>query len=60
VAAYTLGTAYQAFEDALWGTVSVGKRADLVWLSADPFDVDPMEWPAMAVRGTWLGGTRTC
>jgi predicted amidohydrolase YtcJ len=60
VAAYTIGVAYQAFEESLWGTVSVGKRADLVWLAADPFDVDPMVWPQLAVRGTWLGGTRTC
>jgi predicted amidohydrolase YtcJ len=57
IAAYTLGTAYQAFEEPLWGSVTVGKRADLVWLSADPYDVDPLGWPELAVRGTWLGGT---
>jgi predicted amidohydrolase YtcJ len=57
--AYGLGSAYQAFEDALWGTVVPGKRADLVWLAADPYATPPAEWPGIAVRGTWLGGTRT-
>jgi predicted amidohydrolase YtcJ len=59
LSAYTLGTAYQAFEDHLWGTVSPGKRADLVWLSRDPYAVPAPEWPAIEVRGTWLGGVRT-
>ncbi len=60
LSAYTLGTAFQAFEDHLWGTVVPGKRADLVWLSADPHDVAPADWPTeLAVRGTWLGGERT-
>jgi predicted amidohydrolase YtcJ len=59
LSAYTLGTAFQAFEDHLWGTVVPGKRADLVWLSADPHDVAPADWPELAVRGTWLAGERT-
>ena len=59
LSAYTLGSAYQGFEDALRGTVVPGKRADLVWLAADPHDVPPPEWPGVAVRGTWLGGRRT-
>jgi hypothetical protein len=59
LSAYTLGSAYQAFEDHLWGTVVPGKRGDLVWLAADPYAVPPLEWPDIAVLGTWLGGVRT-
>jgi hypothetical protein len=59
LSAYTQGVAYQAFEEQLWGTVSVGKRADLVWLAVDPTAADPHTWPDIAVRGTWLGGRRT-
>jgi len=59
LSAYTLGSAYQAFEDHLWGTVVPGKRADLVWLDADPYDLDPAAWPDARVQGTWLAGTRT-
>jgi predicted amidohydrolase YtcJ len=59
ISAYTLGAAFQAFEDDRWGTVVPGKRADLVWLDADPYDVDPAQLRDVAVRGTWLGGART-
>jgi predicted amidohydrolase YtcJ len=59
LSAYTQGVAYQAFEETVWGTLSVGRRADLVWLAADPTVVEPLEWPAIAVRGTWLAGRRT-
>ena len=59
LAAYSSGVAYQAFEELRWGTVAVGKRADLVWLGADPVHVEPASWPALPVRGTWLGGRAT-
>jgi predicted amidohydrolase YtcJ len=59
LSAYTLGAAFQAFEDHRWGTVVPGKRADLVWLDADPYDVDPAHLRDVAVRGTWLGGAQT-
>jgi hypothetical protein len=59
LSAYTQGVAYQAFEETLWGAVSVGRRADLVWLDADPTAVPAREWRALAVRGTWLAGRRT-
>jgi predicted amidohydrolase YtcJ len=59
LSAYTLGVAFQAFEDHRWGTVVPGKRADLVWLAADPYDVDPAALAGIEVRGTWLGGTPT-
>ena len=59
LSAYTLGAAFQAFEDHRWGTVVPGKRADLVWLAADPYDVDPAALRDVEVRGTWLGGEPT-
>lgn len=59
LSAYTAGVAYQAGEEHLWGTVAVGRRADLVWLAADPIDVEPAEWARLRVEGTWLGGRRT-
>ena len=59
LSACTAGTAYQAFEEHAWGTVGVGRRADLVGLSADPHDTPPGGWPHLAVVGTWLGGRRT-
>jgi predicted amidohydrolase YtcJ len=59
LAAYSQGVAYQAFEEHLWGTVAVGRRADLVWLDGDPTAVDPGAWADLAVRGTWLAGRRT-
>lgn len=59
LAAYTAGVAYQAGEEQRWGTVAVGKRADLVWLSADPLAVAARQWAGIAVQGTWLAGRRT-
>ena len=59
LSACTAGTAYQAFEEHAWGTVGLGRRADLVALGADPHDVPPDGWPDLAVVGTWLGGRRT-
>jgi predicted amidohydrolase YtcJ len=57
--AYTSGVAYQAFEEQSWGRIAVGLRADLVALAEDPFATEPLEWPQVAVTGTWLGGRRT-
>jgi Predicted metal-dependent hydrolase with the TIM-barrel fold len=36
--AYTLGSAYAGFDDQRLGTISVGKRADLVALEQSPWD----------------------
>jgi predicted amidohydrolase YtcJ len=57
--AYSAGVAYQAFEENAWGRLTVGRRADLVALAADPFAVPPTEWGRIPVRGTWLSGTAT-
>jgi predicted amidohydrolase YtcJ len=59
LSAYTLGSAYQGFEDGLRGTLVPGKRADLAWLDADPYAVPPLRWPGIEVLGSWLGGRRT-
>ena len=59
LSAYTQGVAYQAFEEDRWGSVTVGRRADLVWLGSDPTVTDPAGWPQIPVHGTWLGGERT-
>jgi predicted amidohydrolase YtcJ len=36
-----------------------GKRADLVWMAADPYDMDPAALRDVEVQGTWLGGAPT-
>lgn len=59
LSAYTAGPAYQSFEERDRGSLAPGKRADLVWLSADPLATEPAGWAGLAVRGTWLGGVRT-
>lgn len=59
LSAYTIATAYQAFEEHRRGTIAVGKRADLVWLGADPLTLPAQDWPGLAVLDTWLGGRRT-
>lgn len=59
LSAYTQGPAYQAFEEHLRGTLTVGRRADLVHLSGDPTSVAAQDWPGLRVLGTWLSGRRT-
>jgi predicted amidohydrolase YtcJ len=59
LAACTAGTAYQAFEEGVRGTLVPGRRADLVALDADPLVTGPGSWPDLTVLGTWLGGRRT-
>jgi predicted amidohydrolase YtcJ len=61
LAAYTSGTAWQAFEEDEAGVIAVGRRADLCLLGADlgpgarPIDAD--EVAGVPVEGTWLSGT---
>jgi predicted amidohydrolase YtcJ len=59
LSAYTAGSAYQSFEEGRRGVLSVGARADLVWLGRDPLATPARDWPSITVRGTWLGGART-
>jgi predicted amidohydrolase YtcJ len=55
LAAYTAGTAYQAFDDDA-GTLVPGMRADLCLLGADLAAMEPLELAAAPVRRTWLRG----
>jgi predicted amidohydrolase YtcJ len=50
----TAGAAYGAFEDQTRGRIAPGYLADLVVLSADPFDLDALG--PDAVDGTVVGG----
>jgi len=43
VRAYTVGSAYAEFQDAVKGAVTLGKLADLVILSRDIFTIAPNE-----------------
>jgi predicted amidohydrolase YtcJ len=51
-----VGSAYAEFADAVKGTVTPGKLADLVILSEDIFRVDPVEIEHVRVRTTVMGG----
>lgn len=55
IAAYTAGTAHQAFDDDA-GRIAVGQRADLVVLDRDITAVAGEEIPDARVDQTWLAG----
>ncbi|MFQ6118160.1 MAG: amidohydrolase family protein, partial [Candidatus Bipolaricaulia bacterium] len=52
---YTLGGAYASFEEGLKGSLAPGKLADLVVLSADPFE-HPQEIEKIQVETVFVGG----
>ncbi|MCC7502484.1 MAG: amidohydrolase family protein, partial [Flavobacteriales bacterium] len=49
--------AYQAFEEDLKGTLTVGKLADLVILDKNPLKIDPMTITDISVMQTIKEGT---
>jgi hypothetical protein len=53
---YTLDAAYAQFEDGIKGSITPGKRADLVALSDDPFKVKPDKIGDIKVARTVVGG----
>lgn len=53
---YTVGSAYQSFDENKKGTITVGKLADLVVLSEDPFRTDPENLYKIQAIQTVLGG----
>ena len=53
---YTANAAYAAFEENLKGTLSPGKLADVVVLSADILTIPSMEIPKARVLYTIVGG----
>jgi len=55
LAAYTAGVAFQAGRDDA-GVLRPGAVADVIWLSADPHVVDPMDIGSIQVLRTWRAG----
>ncbi len=55
LAAYTCGTAYQAYDDDA-GRLTPGQHADLCLLPADPAGLAPAELADLPVTSTWVGG----
>ena len=58
LAAYSGGVANQAFAEHLWGAITPGASADLVWLERDPRTTPSLDLPSVGVRATYLRGTR--
>ena len=57
IKAYTTGPAYQLFKEKEIGSLEVGKFADLVILSTNPYEVDPMKLDTdVQVVETYTGG----
>ncbi|PIQ62691.1 MAG: hypothetical protein COV99_05300 [Bacteroidetes bacterium CG12_big_fil_rev_8_21_14_0_65_60_17] len=54
--AYTMGTAYAAFEEDLKGSIEVGKLADFVVLSDNLIEMDPDGIKDVTVLRTVVGG----
>jgi predicted amidohydrolase YtcJ len=55
----TAGGAYASAEEALKGSIAVGKLADFVMLGQDPHQVDPMTLKDVPVVRTVMGGRTT-
>ncbi|WP_162845974.1 amidohydrolase [Seongchinamella sediminis] len=53
---YTLDAAYQLHREADIGSIEVGKKADLVQLDRNLFDVPARELHAVRVMATWIDG----
>jgi predicted amidohydrolase YtcJ len=57
--AHTINAARTLHREQLVGSLAPGKLADFVELSADPYQVDPVDLARQViVHGTWLGGRR--
>ena len=56
VEAYTMGSAYAEFQDKEKGSITVGKLADMVIVSADIFKIDPVKIRDVKVLKTFVGG----
>jgi predicted amidohydrolase YtcJ len=53
---YTLGSATLQFEDDSYGSIKVGKKGDIVILSADPRQIDPEQLETIKVDYTIIEG----
>ncbi|MBI2849866.1 MAG: amidohydrolase [Chloroflexi bacterium] len=56
LAMYTINAAYASFEEGIKGSITEGKLADLVLLSADPRRIAPEQIKEIKVEMTILGG----
>jgi predicted amidohydrolase YtcJ len=56
VRAFTIDAAYAQFEEQIKGSLSVGKKADLVVLSANPVRAEPEHITEIRVKRTICGG----
>jgi predicted amidohydrolase YtcJ len=56
VHANTIGAAYQIRLDAMVGSVEVGKRADLITLDTNIFEVDPHDIHRATITMTMMNG----
>jgi predicted amidohydrolase YtcJ len=58
LAAYTAGSAFQAGDEEVAGTIAVGRRADLVLTAQDVTRVAPVTLGEVEVAATYLAGRR--
>jgi predicted amidohydrolase YtcJ len=56
LALYTTNAAYASFEETIKGSISTGKLADMVVLSADPTEVPPEKIKDIKAEITIIGG----
>lgn len=56
---YTINAAVSAFEEAVKGTIEVGKFADLIVVDQDPLNIDKHHLKHIKVNMTFLGGKLT-
>jgi predicted amidohydrolase YtcJ len=59
IEAYTVGSAYAEFRENEKGSITPGKLADMVLLSADILNIDPVKILDVKVLNTWVGGKLT-
>ncbi len=53
---FTLGPAYNSFNEDVLGSITVGKLADCVVLDQDPTAVEPNQIANIQVKATYVGG----
>jgi predicted amidohydrolase YtcJ len=56
---YTLGSAYAEFQETEKGSITAGKLADMVVLSEDILQIDPVKIRDVKILQTWVGGKLT-
>ena len=59
IEAYTIGSAYAEFQEKDKGSITAGKLADMVLLSDDVLNIDPVKIGLVKVLKTWVGGKLT-